>query len=112
MSSPVNQFYQLTPDVIMEAVERAGWHPTGEYLQLNSYENRVFSIRLEKEPHNVIAKFYRPGRWNLSALVEEQDFLRELSTYGIPAVAPFPIPLQETRGILTAFFPKALGRIP
>src|SRR5262249_16477377 len=78
MISPVNQFYQLTPDVIMEAVEKAGWSPTGEYLQLNSYENRVFSIRLEKEPFDIIAKFYRPGRWSRAALLEEHEFLAEL----------------------------------
>ena len=85
MNSAVNQFYQLTPDVIMEAVESGGWHPTGEYLQLNSYENRVFSLRLESEPFEIIAKFYRPGRWSRAGLVEEHDFLAELNATGIPA---------------------------
>src|SRR4051812_25534564 len=78
MNSATDQFYELTPDVIMESVENAGWEPTGEYLQLNSYENRVFSIRLEKEPFDLIAKFYRPGRWSQAALMDEHEFLGEL----------------------------------
>jgi Ser/Thr protein kinase RdoA (MazF antagonist) len=112
MKSPVNRFYELTPDVILEAVENAGWEPTGEYLQLNSYENRVFSVRLEGEPRDLIAKFYRPGRWSQSAIQEEHDFLAELKAVGIPAIAPFPDRLTNTNGIITAFFPKAHGRIP
>lgn len=111
MSAHLEQFYALTPDVIMEAVEKAGWQPTGEYLQLNSYENRVFSIRLEKDPFEIIGKFYRPGRWSRAALLEEHQFLAELNDIGIPAIAPISV-LQETRGILTVFFPKAKGRIP
>jgi Ser/Thr protein kinase RdoA (MazF antagonist) len=107
-----DQFYALTPDVIMEAVEKGGWQPTGEYLQLNSYENRVFSIRLEKDPFEIIGKFYRPGRWSHAALLEEHQFLAELKDVGVPAIAPFPASLRETRGILTVFFPKARGRIP
>lgn len=111
MRSVDDQFYQLTPDVIMEAVEQAGWRPTGEYLQLNSYENRVFSIKIEDEPREVIAKFYRPKRWSRAAIEEEHQFLRELQATGIPAVAALPH-LFETRGLLTTFFPKARGRIP
>jgi Ser/Thr protein kinase RdoA (MazF antagonist) len=90
MSRATDQFYALTPDVIMEAVEKAGWHPTGEYLQLNSYENRVFSIRLEKDPFEIIGKFYRPGRWSHAALMEEHQFLMEIKDLGIHAVSPFP----------------------
>jgi Ser/Thr protein kinase RdoA (MazF antagonist) len=111
MKSAVTQFYELTPDVILEAVESAGYRATGEYLQLNSYENRVFSLKLEEEPFDLIAKFYRPGRWSRAAIEEEHAFLQELKATGIPAVAPFPH-LFETRDILTTFFPKARGRIP
>src|SRR4030067_3043905 len=40
-------FYKLTPDNVLNAVERAGFTPTGEFSQLNSYENRVFDVRLD-----------------------------------------------------------------
>jgi hypothetical protein len=43
-------FYQLTPDFVLDAVESCGWRTTGEYLQLNSYENRVYAIRVESPP--------------------------------------------------------------
>lgn len=111
MTKAVNQFYSLTPEAIFSAVERAGWSATGEILQLNSYENRVFLIRLEGQPREIIAKFYRPQRWSLAAIQEEHVFLNELKESGIPAVAALPI-LFETEGILTTFFPRASGRIP
>ena len=112
MIAAENQFYSAYPDVIMEAVEKCGWDPTGHYQQLNSYENRVFAIRLEDQPFEVIAKFYRPGRWSRAALLEEHQFLNELYATGIPVVAPLPVLLQQTHGVETVFFPKARGRIP
>jgi Ser/Thr protein kinase RdoA (MazF antagonist) len=52
-------FFKLNPEVVLSATEAAGFHPTGEFTQLNSYENRVFDIRLEdSEMPRVIAKFY------------------------------------------------------
>ena len=72
-----DSFYNLTPDVVLRGIEQAGLHPTGEYSQLNSYENRVFDLRLEPEMsppelrERVIAKFYRPHRWSKDALDDE-----------------------------------------
>lgn len=103
----------------MDAVEAAGYFPTGRYIQLNSYENRVFDIELEGssgEKDNVIAKFYRPGRWSQEALFEEHDFLRELKEAGIPAVAPLVQKNKSTiskfENMYVTFFPKAYGRMP
>lgn len=110
-------FFQLTPDFVLDAIEACGWRTTGEYLQLNSYENRVYSVRVE-EPAGaqVIAKFYRPGRWNEAAILEEHEFLSELGTQGVPVVAPY---LQKNGrslsvhgGLFCAIFPKAKGRMP
>ncbi len=42
-----NQFYSLTPDVILSGVESTGLQCSGSILQLNSYENRVYEIHLE-----------------------------------------------------------------
>jgi Ser/Thr protein kinase RdoA (MazF antagonist) len=100
-------FYNLTPDAVMRATELAGFSPTGEFLQLNSYENRVFRIKLEDKT-SLVAKFYRPGRWNQNQLQEEHDFLNELDGEGIPVNRPLKMILFE--GIWVAFFPLFLGR--
>ena len=116
-------FYRLDPDLVLAATEDAGFLPTGEFTQLNSYENRVFDIRLEKNQggpfagmERVIAKFYRPGRWSKEALQEEHDFLFDLNTEGVPAIAPLRTEggssLLETEGMYVAFFPKFSGRMP
>jgi Ser/Thr protein kinase RdoA (MazF antagonist) len=112
-----NQFYQLTPDFVLTAVEKSGWPLTGELIQLNSYENRVFSLRVEGEQRTqVVAKFYRPGRWSERALREEHDFLRDLQNQGVSVVAPLMQKNQQTlslhNGIWCAVFPKAKGRMP
>lgn len=119
-------FDTLTPDFILGAVESSGFRPTGEITQLNSYENRVFDIKVE--PHDLIlptagarpaliAKFYRPGRWSIDAIQDEHDFLLDLKSEGIPAVAPFVTGSErETvffyEGFPTALFPKTAGRMP
>lgn len=106
-------FYDLTPDEVMNAVESAGFSPTGEFTQLNSYENRVFDVRLENKDR-VIAKFYRPGRWSKETILEEHEFLLDLKSHGWPAVAPLKIQnkgtLANENGIWFALWPKAMGR--
>lgn len=110
-------FFELNPEVVLQATEEAGYRPTGEFTQLNSYENRVFDIRLEDSAlPRVIAKFYRPQRWNQACLQEEHNFLFELSSEGIPAVAPLQLQtggsLLEFNGLNVAFFPKIYGKMP
>jgi Ser/Thr protein kinase RdoA (MazF antagonist) len=116
---PQDLFYQLTPDFVLDAVEARGWRTTGEYLQLNSYENRVFSVRVEEpEETQIIAKFYRPGRWSEDAIREEHAFLAELVANGVNAVPPLrrgendPDTLSLHHGLWCALFPKARGRMP
>lgn len=110
-----NDFDALTPEVILNAVEVAGFRSTGEYSQLNSYENRVFDVFTESKDR-VIAKFYRPGRWSDEAINDEHQFLDELKLEGISAVAA--LKLQNGKSIVysgkyrTALFPRVLGRNP
>lgn len=110
-------FYQLTPDFVLNAVERCGWQTTGEYLQLNSYENRVYSVRVE-EPKNaqIIVKFYRPNRWTENAILEEHQFLEDCLAAGVSVVAPLKQANGKTlsvhEGLNCAIFPKARGRMP
>lgn len=126
-------FDKLDPDVILSACEELGFRPTGEISQLNSYENRVFDIKVEADSRldertgprpSVIAKFYRPGRWSKQAIQDEHLFLADLQAEGIPAVAPFADPRQNGQsnpgvefsfhheGFITALFPKRMGRMP
>ena len=128
-SSKRSVFDDLTPDFILGAVESGGFRPTGEITQLNSYENRVFDIKVEPDDRvgpeagarpAVIAKFYRPHRWSIEAIQDEHDFLTDLKNEGIPAVAPFSTRSSAGRmetvfqyeGFPTALFPKTAGRMP
>lgn len=117
-----SDFDELQPNVILEAIEQAGFFTTGEYSQLNSYENRVFDVRLERNLHapdpvdRVIAKFYRPKRWSEAAIRDEHEFLLDLQREGIPAVAPLPLKNGSTtlthEGYVMALFPRVAGRMP
>lgn len=114
-------FYELTPDQVLRGVESLGLRATGEFTQLNSYENRVFEVRLEENFLNeekIIAKFYRPGRWSKESILDEHHFLLDLKHEGIEVVAPFEIPqakkqtVFEHQEILFSIFPKFYGRMP
>jgi Ser/Thr protein kinase RdoA (MazF antagonist) len=83
-------FYNLQPESVLDAAEMCGFKVTGEFTQLNSYENRVFDIKLE-DADSIIAKFYRPNRWDEVTILEEHEFLQELKAEGILAVSPLQI---------------------
>lgn len=112
----MKSFFELTPDEVFQALDKEKLFSTGEYFQLNSYENRVFQVALESG-EKVVAKFYRPGRWSEEAILEEHEFLEDLRLEGFPVVSPIPLKnsggtLSVHRGIYFAVFPKALGRLP
>jgi len=119
-------FYHLDPDAVMKATERAGFQPTGEFLQLNSYENRVFRIKLE-DRSTVVAKFYRPGRWSREQILEEHSFLKELNEEDVSVNLPLELNIQlpqnhlptksqpqsslmDFENIFVAYFPLFQGR--
>lgn len=113
-SSGAAGFAALTPDAVMNSVERAsGRRTSGICRPLTSYINRVYEIGLE-EGGFLIAKFYRPGRWTRAALQDEQDFLLELVADEIPVVAPLADAngqtLHDEGGIVFALFPRMGGR--
>ncbi|MGD2112122.1 MAG: serine/threonine protein kinase [Gammaproteobacteria bacterium] len=112
--APAGDYAQLTPDVLLDAVDRCGYRSSGQLLALNSYENRVYRIGLEDGPP-LVAKFYRPGRWSTPAILEEHDFARELATQEIPVVAPLvsnDATLQEYAGYRFALYPCQGGGWP
>lgn len=107
-----SEFDRLTPDHIYKAVESFGQIPTGEILQLNSYENRVYDVKLEsKERSHLIIKFYRPSRWTPAQISEEHSFLNELQQEGLPAIAPLTTSF-DVDGFTVAIFPKVQARMP
>ena len=83
----VNAFQNLSPDEILDAIQSQGMMPDGSLLALNSYENRVYQVGIE-EAQPIIAKFYRPSRWDNDAIQEEHDFTRALAEDELPVVAP------------------------
>jgi len=113
---PQNEFYyHLTPDVVMNAVEAAGLFSSGHCRALNSLENRVFEIGLD-DGSFIVAKFYRPGRWNNLQILEEHEFLNDLVENEVPALAPQRFfdggTLKEIEGIYYAIWPLTGGREP
>ena len=114
MSANTTPYDRLTPDVILDAVESAGYLVDGRMLALNSYENRVYQIGIE-EATPVIAKFYRPHRWSDAQILEEHAFTQELAEREIPVVPPLAIngkTLHEFAGYRFSLSPRRGGRAP
>ena len=88
-------YAQLSPDLVIQAVESTGRLSDARVLALNSYENRVYQVGID-EGLPVIAKFYRPGRWSDAQLREEHAFTRELAAAELPVVAPLADAAGET----------------
>ncbi len=105
----------LTPEVVLDVVEAAGFRTNGRLFGLNSYENRVYQVGIEDDTPLII-KFYRPGRWNAAQLREEHEFCRDLLEHEIPVVAPLPLAggqsLGESHGFYFALFPQRGGQAP
>lgn len=108
-------FDDLTPDVVMDAVEAEGIRCNGSVFALNSYENRVYQIGVEDDSP-IVAKFYRPQRWPDLAILEEHSFSLALVEQEIPVVAPAPnkhgVTLHTYHDYRYAIFPRRGGRWP
>ena len=107
-------FSHLTPESVINTVEDTlGVRCSNICRPLNSYINRVYEVGLD-EGGFVIAKFYRPNRWDQDALQDELDFLDELAQAEVPVVPPIPGrngQLLHALGITQfALFPKRGGR--
>ncbi|MCW9025116.1 MAG: serine/threonine protein kinase [Gammaproteobacteria bacterium] len=112
-------YADLTPDIILDAVDSCGYQTTGSLLALNSYENRVYQIGIENHEGQadfVIAKFYRLGRWDDATIGEEHDFAIELQNAEIPMVAPLANTEGQTlhhyQSCRFALFPRRGGHAP
>jgi Ser/Thr protein kinase RdoA (MazF antagonist) len=111
----VHPYSRLTPDLVLDAVERFGLRTDGRMLELNSYENRVYQVGLE-EATPVVVKLYRPGRWSEAQILEEHAFALELVDQELPVAAPLSAPgestLIEHEGFQVAVFPRLGGHAP
>ncbi|NEX16464.1 MAG: serine/threonine protein kinase [Halochromatium sp.] len=107
-------YADLTPDLVLDAVESLDFVVDGHLLALNSYENRVYQIGID-DAAPLIAKFYRPGRWSDEAIAEEHAFVAALAEREIPAVAPLLIDgrsLHRHQGYRFSLSPRCGGRDP
>jgi Ser/Thr protein kinase RdoA (MazF antagonist) len=107
-------YADLSPDVVLDAIDAAGFVSDGRLLALASYENRVYQVGIE-DAQPLVAKFYRPGRWSDAAIAEEHAFALELAAAELPMVAPLVIDgrtLFEHAGYRYALYPRRGGRAP
>lgn len=118
-------FYELTPNLILDSVEKIGVRCTGRMLALNSIENRVFEVEIEVDEDKInspsdrflVAKFYRPGRWSADQITEEHQFLLDLKKTDIAVIPPLLLKNKKTvevcskAEIFFAIFPKMGGRM-
>jgi Ser/Thr protein kinase RdoA (MazF antagonist) len=115
-------FEGLDPDTALSAVQEAfGVRPDGSFFSYPSYVNRVYGFKAD-DGKDYVAKFYRPGRWTMDAIAEEQRFALALAAAELPVVPPLmdlegdtlpALSLEHGReGLLIPFslFPKRGGR--
>jgi len=106
-------FSLLTPDLIIDGLESAGFSVASGLLPLNSYENRVYQFH-DDNMQRFVTKFYRPQRWSKATILEEHQFALELAEHELPLVAPLVVngeSLFEHADYLFAVFPCRGGRI-
>jgi len=106
-------FSLLTPDLIIDGLESAGFSVASGLLPLNSYENRVYQFH-DDNNQRFVTKFYRPQRWSKETILEEHQFALELAEHELPLVAPLVnkgTSLFEYADYLFAVFPCRGGRI-
>ena len=115
--TPLHDDYdQLTPDLVIQAIESLGYLSDARILALNSYENRVYQVGIdEQEP--VIAKFYRPNRWSDAQILEEHEFSRMLQALDLPVIPPLLSPhdqktLHRYGGYRFAIYRRMGGQAP
>jgi Ser/Thr protein kinase RdoA (MazF antagonist) len=114
VKSNPHPYEDLTPDVIISAVESLDLPCDQRILALNSYENRVYQVGIEGGAP-MVAKFYRPGRWLDAAIHEEHAFALELAAAEVPVIPPLQFAgrtLLEHQGFRFALFERHGGRWP
>lgn len=115
MNNSTTGFSDLTPDIVLSAVEKAAnTSLTGLITPFPSYINRVYEIETD-DGDRLVAKFYRPGRWSEAAIREEHVFMQDCAERDIPVVSPLGLDgsdmLGSSNGFFFSIFPKKSGRL-
>ena len=110
----IKSFEHLSPELVISSVESALEIPLAGFAsQFPSYINRVYELS-GTDNTRYVAKFYRPGRWEYDALLDEHHFVLECASDEIPVVAPLTLSngttLAESEGIFFVVYPKRSGR--
>jgi Ser/Thr protein kinase RdoA (MazF antagonist) len=118
----LGSFDLLSPDAIAAAVEGSlGIGSDGTISAYPSYVNRVYGLRLDDD-REIVAKFYRPGRWSGDALLDEHRFIADAAAAELPVAVPLALEGGDSLGELVledengdhpfsfALFPKMGGR--
>lgn len=96
----LGSFDLLSPDAIAAAVEGSlGIGSDGMISAYPSYVNRVYGLKLDDD-REVVAKFYRPGRWSTAALLDEHRFLTDAAAAELPVALPLELSGGGTLGEL------------
>jgi len=105
-------FSGLSPELILDALDGVGLRSDGRFIQLNSYENRVFQVFLI-DATAVVTKFYRPERWSDAQILEEHSFSAELAAEEIPVAAPLFLGVDPDSPLQVSLsgVPPTLGRV-
>ncbi|MHB8813878.1 MAG: serine/threonine protein kinase [Steroidobacteraceae bacterium] len=106
-------FSGLSPERVLDAASSVGLDPDGRLFALNSYENRVY--QLGSTEGMLVLKFYRPGRWSDSQILEEHRFTAELAAAELPVPAPVAVSgetLFRHGAFRFAAFPYLRGAAP
>ncbi len=109
-------FNTLSPEKVLDAVESCDFETTGRIMALGSMENRVYEVEVYNQTGSEfkIIKFYRPGRWSKEQIQDEHNFLFDLQSHEIEAIAPLKYNNQSvftnTDGLFFTLFPKKGGR--
>jgi Ser/Thr protein kinase RdoA (MazF antagonist) len=121
-ASRPGSFDLLSPDAISAAVESSlGFGVDGTISAYPSYVNRVYGLRLDDD-REIVAKFYRPGRWSRDCILDEHRFIADAAKAELPVAVPIELEGGGTLGELVleddegesafrfALFPKMGGR--
>ncbi|MEM1183322.1 MAG: phosphotransferase, partial [Acidobacteriota bacterium] len=108
-------FLHLTPERVLDAVDRGGYTTRAVCYPLASFENRVYEVELA-DRRRLVAKFYRPRRWSEEQILEEHRLLADLDGDELPVCAALPFPdggtLREIDGLLYGLWERSGGRAP
>lgn len=118
-------FFKLTPETILDSIDAIGFKTTGRCLPLNSIENRVYEVEVDRPESEIktisdnfiVTKFYRPGRWTKEQILDEHEFINDLVEAEVPVIPPLKIngeTLFEMEGhqLFYCVYEKRGGRNP